>query len=123
MFEKLKLHNLLFIHRERLILKKIKGSYLHFIRFKRNILEKYFYNFSGICVSSKNRGIGSTLTIRNVINLYPLEYIFNRYSPLISIYNKSLFFLKNKNERKSKLYFLRKKPAPYSRFKFNYIIK
>src|ERR1700677_5061405 len=120
MFDKLKLKNLVFLHRKKYIIKKFKGGYLSFINFKRNILEKYLYNFSGIWISSRNRGIGSSLIIRNVINLYPLEYIFKRYSPLISFYfNK--FSLNN--ERKSKLYFLRNKSAPFSQFSFNYINK
>src|ERR1700722_10055038 len=102
MFEKLKLKNLLLIHSQKYILKKFKGGCLNFVIFKRNILEKYFYNLIGICISNRNRGIGSTFILRNVIKLYPLEYIFSKYSPLINFSIKYLS-LKN-NERKSKLY-------------------
>jgi ribosomal protein L19 len=120
MFNKLKLKNLFFLHKSRYIIKKFKGGIISYVIFKRNILEKYLYNFNGICISSRNRGIGSSLIIRNVISFYPLEYLFKRYSPLVT------FFLKKNslnNKRKAKLYFLRHKAVPFSFYKFNYIKK
>lgn len=121
MFNKIKLFNLVNIHNDRLLLKKIIGGSIIYVKFKRTVLEKQFYNFNGFCISNRNRGIGSNFIIRNVIGLYPLEYTFNKYSPLISFFIKSFNLFKNKNERKSKLYFLRKKSAPFSFLKFEYV--
>ena len=121
MFNYIKLKNLLIIHKNRIILKKFKDHIFLNVNFKRNILEKNIYHINGVCISNKNKGISSTFILRNVIDLYPFEYIFNKYSPLIFFFIKK--YSKNARQRKSKLYFLRNKAASYSRFKFNYITK
>lgn len=62
--------------------------------------------FSGIVISVRRRSLGSTITLRNVVEGIPIERGFPMYSPLI----KDVWVVGQKKVRKHKLYFLRKRP-------------
>ncbi len=117
MFNLIQLENLVYSHSSKSMAKRLTSGFCY-VYFKRSVMEKQFYNFVGYCISAKNRGIGSTFIVRNVLKSYPVEYTFNKHSPLISSYfsRTELHFT-----RKSKLFFLRKKPVPWSRIKFKYV--
>ena len=85
MFTLLKLENLVNSHKVKSMSKRLTSGFCY-VYFKRSIMEKQFYNFVGYCIGVKNRGIGSTFIVRNVLNSYPIEYTFNKHSPLISSY-------------------------------------
>jgi ribosomal protein L19 len=116
MLEYIRLKNLLNLHKKYNIVKNLKKG-IYFVNFKRSVLEKQFYTFVGYSISYRNRGIGSSFTIRNVIKSYSIEYTFSKYSPLIRFYIKSNNLISIRN----KWYYIRKKPIPYSYIKFNYI--
>lgn len=117
MFKLIELENIVNSHNIKSMSKRLTSGFCY-VHFKRSILEKQIYNFVGYCISAKNRGISSTFIVRNVLKSNPVEYTFNKHSPLISSYfsRKELQFTK-----KSKLFFLRKKPTPWSKIKFIYI--
>ena len=94
----------------------LKGGAILDITFRRNLLEKTIYNFAGICISFKKRGIASNIIVRNVISLYTIEYSFNIFSPLVKIVIRN-----NSKLKRSKLYFLREKAAPFSKVNFQYV--
>ena len=66
--------------------------------------------FTGICIARRNKGLGSTFILRNVINGIGVEKMFEQYSPTI----KEIKVLKLERRRRAKLYYLRDKPAKYS---------
>ena len=66
--------------------------------------------FVGICIAIRNRGLGSTFILRNVIKEIGVEMMFELYSPAI----KEIKVLKLERRRRAKLYYLRDKPAKYS---------
>lgn len=68
--------------------------------------------FMGIVVSVKNRGLGSTVVLRNVVDGVPVERGFPMYSPLI----RDAEVLGSKKVRRNKLYYLREKPLRESTF-------
>lgn len=117
MFDYLNIKNLVETKKYQNSFSNIKGGMILTVNFKRNLIETTNYRFAGICISSRKRGIGSSIIVRNVISLYPLEYTFNIYSPLITIIGR-----KSENKiTKSKLYYLRDKPAPLSKINFKYV--
>ena len=67
--------------------------------------------YRGICIARRNRGMGSSFIIRNVVKDSPFELHFPTHSPLIQ---KIKISEKGKAKR-SKLYTLRNLPAKYSR--------
>lgn len=71
-------------------------------------------NYTGICISKKNRGINSAFTLRNVIGNVGVELTFPLHSPFIT---NILTFSNIKKSNKAKLYFLRMKPYKYSTVK------
>lgn len=67
--------------------------------------------FTGICIARRNRGIGSTFTLRTVLANAPVERTFPLYSPTI----KEFEVLERRKVRRGKLYYLRDKPLRFSR--------
>ena len=67
--------------------------------------------FTGICIARRNRGMGSSFTLRSVVANVPVERTFPTYSPTI----KAFEVLERRKVRRGKLYYLRDKPLRYSR--------
>jgi len=65
-----------------------------------------FEFFTGICILRRNRGIGSTFVLRNVIDGTPVERGFPVYSPRIV----HAELLESRPVRRTKLYYLRDRP-------------
>jgi large subunit ribosomal protein L19 len=68
-------------------------------------------NFTGICIARRNRGMGSSFTLRSVVANVPVERTFPLYAPTI----KEFEILERRKVRRGKLYYLRDKPLRYSR--------
>lgn len=66
--------------------------------------------FVGICIARRNKGLGSTFILRNVIGGIGVEMMFELYSPVI----KQIEVLKLERRRRAKLYYLRDRPLKYS---------
>lgn len=66
--------------------------------------------FVGICIAKRNKGLGSTFILRNVINGIGVEMMFELFSPAL----KEIKVLKLERRRRAKLYYLRDKPLKYS---------
>ena len=64
----------------------------------------------GICIARRNRGMGSSFTIRNVYFGRPLEMSFPLYSPLL----QRVTMVKRGKTRRKKLYYLRDKALKQS---------
>lgn len=72
--------------------------------------------FVGICIARrKMKRLGSTFTLRNVMNGIGVEMMFELYSPAI----KEIKVLKLERRRRAKLYYLREKPPKYCTVKEN----
>ena len=67
--------------------------------------------FTGICIARRNRGVGSSFTLRTVLANSAVERTFPLYSPLI----KEMTVLDRKRVRRAKLFYLRHKPISMSR--------
>ena len=83
------------------------------IRVKVEVLENRgrANNFTGICIARRNRGMGSSFTLRSVVANVPVERTFPLYAPTI----KEFEILERRKVRRGKLYYLRDKPLRYSR--------
>jgi large subunit ribosomal protein L19 len=68
--------------------------------------------FTGICIAVKNRGLGSSFVLRNVIEGVAVERSWPMYSPLIL----DAEILDKKEVRRNKLWYLREKPLRESTF-------
>ena len=66
--------------------------------------------FVGICIARRNKGLGSTFILRNVISGVGVEMMYELYSPAI----REIQVLKLERRRRAKLYYLRDKPLKYS---------
>ncbi|PXF46183.1 50S ribosomal protein L19 [Gracilariopsis chorda] len=66
--------------------------------------------FTGICIAAARRGLGSCVVLRNVVDGVAVERAFACYSPLV----RDATVLAQRNVRKSKLYYLRRKPLRQS---------
>jgi large subunit ribosomal protein L19 len=66
--------------------------------------------FVGICIARRNKRLGSTFVLRNVIGGEGVERTFELYSPMI----KKIEILKLQRRRRAKLYYLRDKPLKES---------
>ena len=66
--------------------------------------------FVGICIARRNKGLGSTFILRNVINGVGVEVMYELYSPAI----REIEVLKLERRRRAKLYYLQDKPLKYS---------
>jgi len=117
MFELIKLENIVQSHSIKSMSKSLRSGICS-LNFKRSVIEQYFYRFVGYCISARNRGIGSTFIVRNVLKYDPIEYTFHKHSPLIDSYFYRIYL---HYKRKSKLFFLRRKPIPLSRITFKYL--
>ena len=67
--------------------------------------------FKGICIARKNKGIASTIVLRNVLHGMVLE----RNVPLYSPHLLDLRVVAKRKSRRAKLYYLRKKEIRYSK--------
>ena len=67
--------------------------------------------FTGICIARRNRGLGSSFTLRTMLGNVGVERMFPLYSPNI----KELVVVERKRVRRAKLYYLRDRPARFSR--------
>ncbi|WZN59185.1 ribosomal protein L19 [Chloropicon roscoffensis] len=67
--------------------------------------------YRGICIARRNRGMGSSFIIRNVVKDSPFELHFPTHSPLI----QNIKVVEKGKAKRSKLYNLRSLPAKYSR--------
>lgn len=68
--------------------------------------------FTGVCMAIKLRGLGSSFTLRNVVDSVAVERRWPLYSPLI----KDAEVLERKRVVRNKLYYLREKPLKQSTF-------
>ena len=68
--------------------------------------------FTGICIAVRRRGLGSTITLRNVVDGVPIERAFPMYSPTI----RHAEVVGNRKTKKLKLYNLRYRPLKDSTF-------
>ena len=70
--------------------------------------------FVGICIAKRKvNTLGSTFTLRNVMDGIGVEMMFELYSPSI----KEIKVLKLERRRRAKLYYLRDKPPRFSTVK------
>jgi large subunit ribosomal protein L19 len=83
------------------------------IRVKVEVLENRgrASEFTGICIARRNRGMGSSFTLRSVVANVPVERSFPLYSPTV----KAFEIVERRKVRRGKLYYLRDKPLRYSR--------
>lgn len=65
----------------------------------------------GIVIGRRNRGLGSSFTLRYVVGEHPFERTFPLYSPHVL----SLEVLEQRKVRRSKLYYLREQGLKHSR--------
>lgn len=69
--------------------------------------------FEGVVIAKKNRGIGSSFTVRKISSGEGVERTFQTYSPLIASVE-----VKRKGEvRRSKLYYLRQRSGKAARIR------
>ena len=69
--------------------------------------------FEGVVIAKKNRGIGSSFTVRKISSGEGVERTFQTYSPLIASVE-----VKRKGEvRRSKLYYLRQRSGKSARIR------
>ena len=69
--------------------------------------------FEGVVIAKKNRGIGSSFTVRKISSGEGVEHTFQTYSPLIASVE-----VKRKGEvRRSKLYYLRQRSGKAARIR------
>ena len=73
---------------------------------KRRLVE-----FKGLCIARRNRGIGSTFTLRAVLNNHAVERVFPLYSPHVL----EMEVTERRKAARAKLYYLRRKPLKFSR--------
>ena len=67
--------------------------------------------FKGLCIARRNRGIGSSFTLRAVLNNHAVERMFPLYSPHIL----EMEVTERRKAARAKLYYLRRKPLKFSR--------
>eukprot|EP00039_Didymoeca_costata_P009328 m.123079 g.123079 ORF g.123079 m.123079 type:complete len:114 (+) comp14443_c2_seq3:316-657(+) len=67
--------------------------------------KKYKRGITGIVISKVNRGLGSSFTIRNVIEEVAFEMTFQLYHPLLV----NVEVVEHNRRRRAKLYYLRHK--------------
>lgn len=80
------------------------------------------YSFVGYCINFKkdSLSVNTSYSVRNVLDGFPVEMIFPVYSPVILSITVAQNIYTPKT-RRSKLYYLRKKPVPYSFVEFDYV--
>ena len=60
-------------------------------------------NFEGVCIARRNRGLGSSFTVRKISYGEGVEQVFQLYSPRIA----SITVVRRGAVRRAKLYYLR----------------
>ena len=75
------------------------------VKYFTSSIKKKRQIFTGICISKKNKGLRSTITVRSNYYSENIEQTFPLYSPLID----QVIVEQKKNTRASKLYYLRNK--------------
>lgn len=82
------------------------------------------YNIVGLCIRYKRDPnlLNTRFLVRNVLSQFPFEYDL----PLVSEYVEDIIIIghrrKIKHLKKSKYYYLRNRPRPQSRLKFNFVV-
>ncbi len=69
--------------------------------------------FEGLCIARKNRGLGSTFTVKKISNGEGVERVFLLYSTTIS----AIEVVKVGKVRRAKLYYMRKLSGKAARIK------
>ncbi|ABQ14050.1 50S ribosomal protein L19 [Dichelobacter nodosus] len=69
--------------------------------------------FEGICIAKRNRGIGSSFTVRKISHGEGVERVFQTHSPLVS----SVTVKRRGDVRRAKLYYLRALQGKAARIK------
>ncbi len=67
--------------------------------------------FRGLCIARRNRGLGSSFTLRSVLNNHAIERSFPLYSPHVL----EVRVAERRKVARAKLYYLRRKPLKFSR--------
>lgn len=70
--------------------------------------------FSGLCIAKTGSGVNQRLTLRNILNGFPVEFSFYTHANSV-IEIRKLPIMKNLKGRKSKLYYLRTKRTNLSK--------
>ena len=99
--------------KKRNITKFKSGDILEIVFFNRYLKQNFLHTFKGMCLGLSKNTLNLTCILRNIIKKTAIEQLFLLYSPHIV----EIFKYYNLNKRKSKLYFFRKLPKPYSKFK------
>lgn len=69
--------------------------------------------FEGVCIGRKNRGVGSTFTLRKISNGEGVERKFSLYSPRLD----KIELIRKGKVRRAKLYYMRNLSGKASRIK------
>lgn len=69
--------------------------------------------FEGVCIAKKNRGIGSTFTVRKISFGIGVERVFSVYAPTIA----SIKVVRTGVVRRAKIYYLRNRTGKAARIK------
>ncbi len=69
--------------------------------------------FEGVVIAIRNRGLGSSFTVRKMSFGYGVERVFPLYSPII----ESIQRVRKGRVRRAKLYYLRKRKGKAARIK------
>lgn len=99
--------------------KKSRRSQKYIVKVKA-ILQ---YNFCGILMKQKKHiynPLNYSFLLRNVLHLYPIEFRFPHFSPLIDNFWSSPIIRRRLCRRNA--YFLREKEVPKSKVPFDYVI-
>jgi ribosomal protein L19 len=81
------------------------------------------YNFCGIALKNKKHiynPINNSFLLRNVLHLYPIEFRFPHFSPLIDNFWTSPII--RRKYLRNNAFFLRKKEVPKSKIPFEYVL-
>lgn len=82
------------------------------ITYVSNLAQERKQCFTGICMAVRDRGLGSTVVLRNIVHGVPVERGFPIYSPLI----RDAEIIGKRKVSRAKLYYLRRKPLRESTF-------
>lgn len=69
--------------------------------------------FEGVCIAIRNRGIGSSFTVRKISHGEGVERVFQTHSPLV----ESITIKRRGDVRRAKLYYLRDLEGKAARIK------
>lgn len=83
------------------------------VRFRTSMESNHEVYFRGVLIGERNRGYSSSFRVLGVVEGSPVEYIFQKYSPLISnvmVLQRSFIHKGKKRTKRAKLYYLRDRP-------------